>query len=824
MNTLTKITIENLKLNKKRTFGTILGITLATMLISTVLFLFSSLYQTEIDMIKNNFGNYHIRLEEIEEHDIASLKLNRDIKTVNPVYYIGKGKVVLKTSGEWDFFISSMEEEVAKNLGFVVDIGKYPEKEDELLISHYLLKETDYQIGDTITIDVNQAMKSEYLDGKAEENEILVPKTYKIVGVIEKGRGETSFYAISGKTKGFASVGAYLTLKNLKNYKEISSSLCSNYYKDTNYCSISTNDNLILTQTFDIEDVTVKMIIGFCSIILFIITIMSIYCIKNAFLISLTEKMKLYGMLNSVGATKKQIKKSVIIEGVLLGIIGIPFGILFGIMAIYLLIFGINTIIGEYYLETIRTINVHISLFPIVLATFLSIATIYFSSLTALRKVKRITPIEVLKNSEERKSKNVKTPKWIKKYFQNGGVIAYKNLKRSKRKYRATVVSLTICTFSFILSNSLITSALNEAKEKFRIENYNVAISQLEYLKDTELEKLNHLSNIKTKYSAYKSGYIGKSENKSDGYLEIYDLSKIIQNPNYSTIHGDNCTWKNRDKICENAHTRLNLTALDDNTYKAYLRELNLDNKNMKGKGILVELKDSNRDYTYEENDTIKGIYHGKEMAIEVGKITSKEPLGIPSFERGRTLVVALSDYPHMNFMLHSMTFDSENPYQIVEDILNINPKIEVHNLEAELKREKSIFHVFELFLYSFILMISFIGMLNILNTITSNVKFRQSEFATLKSIGMTKKEFNRMINLEIIFYTLKSFLFGNLLGIVGIYIVNSYFLHKEFFLPYQTILFTLIFVFLFVFMVMHYSSSKIQKQNIIETIRKENI
>ena len=99
------------------------------------------------------------------------------------LYYIGKGKVVLKTSGEWDFFISSMEEEVAKNLGFVVDIGKYPEKEDELLISHYLLKETDYQIGDTITIDVNQAMKSEYLDGKAEENEILVPKTYKIVAL-----------------------------------------------------------------------------------------------------------------------------------------------------------------------------------------------------------------------------------------------------------------------------------------------------------------------------------------------------------------------------------------------------------------------------------------------------------------------------------------------------------------------------------------------------------------------------------------------------------------------------------------------------------------
>lgn len=121
-------------------------------------------------------------------------------------------------------------------------------------------------------------------------------------------------------------------------------------------------------------------------------------------------------------------------------------------------------------------------------------------------------------------------------------------------------------------------------------------------------------------------------------------------------------------------------------------------------------------------------------------------------------------------------------------------------------------------------MVIAGIAIINIFNTITSNVHLRQNEFAILKSIGMTQKEFHQMIVLETIFYSVKSLLIGSFLGILGSYIVSHYILHEAFQIPYFSILISILFIFLFVFLVMRYSLSKINKQNIIETIRNENI
>lgn len=60
------------------------------------------------------------------------------------------------------------------------------------------------------------------------------------------------------------------------------------------------------------------MLYAICAVLIFVIMFTSIFCIRNSFAISITEKMRMYGMLASVGATKKQIKKSVIYEAMLL--------------------------------------------------------------------------------------------------------------------------------------------------------------------------------------------------------------------------------------------------------------------------------------------------------------------------------------------------------------------------------------------------------------------------------------------------------------------------------------------------------------------------
>ena len=134
---------------------------------------------------------------------------------------------------------------------------------------------------------------------------------------------------------------------------------------------------------------------------------------------------------------------------------------------------------------------------------------------------------------------------------------------------------------------------------------------------------------------------------------------------------------------------------------------------------------------------------------------------------------------------------------------------------------------VISIFLYGFITVITLIGVTNIFNTITTNMNLRSKEFANLKSIGMTKKEFNRMIRLESIFYGSKSLIIGLPLGCIISYFIykavgNSYV--TEFVLPFKAIIISIFFVLIVVGIIMKYSLNKINKQNIIETIRNDNI
>ena len=94
-------------------------------------------------------------------------------------------------------------------------------------------------------------------------------------------------------------------------------------------------------------------------------------------------------------------------------------------------------------------------------------------------------------------------------------------------------------------------------------------------------------------------------------------------------------------------------------------------------------------------------------------------------------------------------------------------------------------------------------------------MELRQKEFAMLKSIGMTKKEFNKMINLETIFYSSKSLIYGIALGLIGTFVIYKAFsikIEKGIYIPLMPIMISIIGVFILVFIIMKYSMKKINK------------
>ena len=171
-----------------------------------------------------------------------------------------------------------------------------------------------------------------------------------------------------------------------------------------------------------------------------------------------------------------------------------------------------------------------------------------------------------------------------------------------------------------------------------------------------------------------------------------------------------------------------------------------------------------------------------------------------------------------------SCFIDSTNADKLQEEIEKFITDKDSYNLYNNDKAAKDIqgfYTLLAIFLYGFITVIA-------LNTINTNMNLRKGEFAILKSVGMTGKEFNRMINLEVLFYSLKSLLIGVPLGIGLSYVLYLAFnqgknviLYK---LPVGGIIISIIAVFILVFIIMRFSIRKVSEQNIIENIRNENI
>ena len=172
------------------------------------------------------------------------------------------------------------------------------------------------------------------------------------------------------------------------------------------------------------------------------------------------------------------------------------------------------------------------------------------------------------------------------------------------------------------------------------------------------------------------------------------------------------------------------------------------------------------------------------------------------------------------------MYIQAENPDEFSKE-LDTMEKIGYTNYNESLKETRAIRTVIYIFVYGFIAVITLIGVTNIFNTITTNMLLRSKEFAMLKSVGMTAKEFNNMIRLESIFYGLKSLIIGLPIGLLLSYALYKGFgtsMEITYQIPWASIGIAVLFVFIIVFITMKYSLNKINKQNIIETIRNDNI
>lgn len=856
MNILKKLTLKSLKLNKKRTIVTIIGIILSTALICAVAGMITSVQKTLINYAKSHSGNYHVCFKNIPNDELKYIKENKNVQNYFLSKNVGYGKLE-KVENEYKPYIFVMEYD-KKGLeqgGVTLLEGRMPENSNEIVIPEHLIKSgrINYTIGEKITLNLGKRQTKDGLEltqddalltDESEETEsssksksetedleeIVDTKehTYTIVGIIERsnykgieGFSAPGYTAISymDNENDINTANISVLYSNLKDFQKKTEDIKSVIEKNIgSSVTVSYNSSLIDYEG-GVSDTTMASLYSVGAVVIVIIILSSVFVIRNSFSISVSEKTKQYGMLSSIGATKKQIKKSVLYEGFYIGIIGIPLGILCGMLAVVILLQVVNVLLGDSLNEKCVF---SIPILAIIASIVISAITIYLSCILPARRASKISPIEAIRGNDDIKikAKKVKTSKITKKLFGIGGVIASKNLKRNKKKYRTTVISLVVSISIFISLSSFLDYGGKIVNVYYKDLGYDISVY------DGTVENYNEITKLDN--------------------VEEYSYSYMTEGSVDINKYGSEFGKKRIAKDGEETNS-ITIILINNDYFKKFIEHLGIQSTNYKDIAILEDDAYEYIDektvfenyYSLKTGDSIEiTLTNGEKRTIKISKKTDERPMGYKNvYSNGGYLFVS-EDFiqdksDKKSFHVGGLLIKSQNPDELENEINNLKKtnnlysKLYINNISKYVEENQKIILLISIFLYGFIAVITLIGVTNIFNTITTNMILRSKEFANLKSVGMTTKEFNRMIRLESILYGLKSLLIGIPLGLIGSYCIYNGIakgLDFGYILPLKSIIIAIIFVFIIVGLTMKYSLNKINKQNIIETIREDNI
>lgn len=896
MNIFQKYTIKTLIKNKTRTIVTIIGIILSAAMITAVASLITSVQNYLIETVIVNNGNWHGTVYSASKEQIEILKQNSEIDQISITDEIGYSLLTTVNNDAKPYlYVQGMDENFLSMMPVHVKKGSLPKNSTEILLPYHLIRlgGIEYELGDTITLKLGtRDQNGEVLNQRdsyvskeegGEELKITGEKTYTVVGFYENPSFEPymapGYTALTVTDNVTDSATIYLKLNAAEQIYNLIIENFPDNNSDFNY------ELLRLTGSSN-ESSYNAVLYSLGTILIIIIMLASIALIYNAFSISINERTKQFGLMKSIGATKRQLKKSVLFEAFTLSLIGVPIGIACGLLGIditlkltkNIMMASLNSLLDE------SSVPLTLSFSPvtILIALFVGVVTVLISAYIPVKRVMKVSAIESIRQTNDIKIKanKVKTSKLTYRFFGFEGMIARKYFKRNKRRYRATIISLFVSIVIFVSASSFCSYLQKSVGDVYMSENYDI--------------RYYNTSEIATK-------------SKSEIYValssipEVIDSSFLITRHYYGNISSDNLSKKYYDyKFSSNAEMnnsdiesleeRIDLVFLADDKYRKFLEDNQFDvarfmdvnnplaiaidfrrtyNQTdqkyytfdmLKDGESQVEIKElttidgyqlSNTEYDDEgmlyyiyeplEDKSLNILRLSEEEAYQkktlfIADKTDQVPLGV-SIGEGIVLLYPESAYENVigerrqddygDF--YFKTTDHQKAFESMQktlDELGYNSDY-LFNAAGELENRRSVVSMVQVFSYGFIVLISFISVANVFNTISTNINLRRREFAMLKSVGMSKRGLYKMMNYECLLYGLKAILFGIPVAILVTYFIYrsvQYGLNISFYLPMSSIVISIISVFLVVFLTMFYAMQKVKRENTIEALKNENL
>ena len=887
MMSITKqLSLRHLKQNKSRSVLTVLGITISVVMLTVIFTCATSFahYYGEKAICEN--GNWHFYVKTDYESAEKYLKSDSSLKDIGfeknlsieeQSYKIYSNKAnYLRVGTIYQGDVQYIKDTVTCKYD-----GALPKADNEIMVEQSLIKNNglDLKIGDEIKIAVGSRLKGDFVimpikgDYKfGERFEKEKDETFKVVGILHDNEPTERGAIIRGVSDlSSKNLVAYGKLKHITPFSYIKINGIFDKFgftKKKRVFNVGENTGLLNSRlAFSIDKNNLPQVLKLTAIgivVFAVIFISSFAMIYNSFALSVGEQIKYLGMLTSVGATRKQKKKTLYFEGAVLGGIGIILGIALGLLLTFISQSAMNTKIAsimEGYNDNIKY-STYISWWVICLIVILAALTVFVSIISPVQKAARITAIDAIRKTDEIKCKGkIRTPFIITKLFGFEGDIAFKNLRRNGRKSRTIIACICICAVLFLSCNYFCETFKDASNLDYELP-YQLSF-QYSAESKAQLEKArNYLKTnkrVKRFYSIWEAWY-SNSRNEINPYDNSRQYDMSFQN---ESVFVDKYKFVASQDITYTAHL------IDDEDFNALCKKNGIDYKKYYSpdkdgsiKTIVINGIDCNGELIFNNNLLGKtiGVYgFDFEKTERENKLDENGNQINFFYKTGRASIYKFCDFikydkdnPICNLESDGVAFyapksvydkvytddddfyfnygiETDEPYKVEKELKDYLSETEAngdaYNNYYWTMREKSIISAVQFLSYSFILLITLITVFNIINTMTAQIAGRKKELAMLKSVGMTPKEFKKTILFESMFYGL----FGLLLGVPLSLVINrvvGYIISKDNAIPFSVniwlYLIACVAVFVIIALTMVYSLKLIKNDSIIDSLKDD--
>jgi len=830
-----------LKDNKKRTILTIIGIILSVALITSICTFIVTVQNSMLENTKKTIGAFHIAITNVSEDEINKIETNPKVNSIG----VMASEDAVPFIKNKNIQLNYLNEAAFKLMNVNLEEGQLPKKDNEIVIERWILRyfNEEIKVGDVVKI----------------QDETGNERSYILSGIAKDDWKNQS----EGISK------AYL-IKNSSVIKENSTVLVEINEKDDKQEVISEISNLVsgkskVNQNKDLLRLTGessngelnRSIYSVVFIVIGIVVLATVVVIYNAFHISIAERMKQFGLLRAIGTTKKQIMTLVIREASIMILIGIPLGLFFGIVSVYCIVFTFSKISGFGDFSNLKVV---ISPLALLISGGVGAVTIYFSAYLPARSAGKISPlIAISGQSLIKKEKKNKSGKFLGRFLKIDTAIALKNVKRNKRRFYVTVLSMAISVTLFVAFTSFAKFSDNFAEKVTEDNNIAFSISNENYNTDGSqatnseiIEEVKSIPGIKEIYINYK--YI-----LTEGFV---DNSAIPEEVRQWASENDSEDLSNNKVDGENkSKVRVVFQAYEDNKLEAskkYIKEGSIDNLK-DGEVIIVretkffgekrsliapmaklkvgdEILISNAEYSDGEKE-----FNSKDLKkVKVAAIVDVQPFNSVDYQGTLNVIGSKETVKNIiegnpqqmeDFKINGMEIKiSDESYvdkidESLKKIENTNAELNYYNKIEAAKSDKAFKLQISILLMGFTIVIALISAVNIVNTVTTNILLRSKEIAALKAIGMTRKQVKKMITFEGVLFGLYGGIIGSILGTILSYVLYnpmSNIRDFKFILPWESIVIAIIAVIIMGYVSALIPLRRLSKENIIDSIRGE--